>query len=40
MGGMIIGVMCIVADLMNPMSTGMGIVLSVCIVYQYFELIG
>lgn len=38
-GSMIIGGMCIVADFINPMASGSGIVISVCIMYQYFELI-
>lgn len=38
-GGALLGGMCVVSDMMNPMSSGTGIVVAICIVYQYFELI-
>lgn len=34
---MFIGATCVFADLFVPMASGTGIVLAVCIVYQYFE---
>lgn len=37
LGGMFTGVMSIVAQMMNPMSSGTGIILAITIVYQYFE---
>jgi len=37
LGGMFIGGTCVFADLFATMASGTGIVLAVCIVYQYFE---
>jgi len=38
-GGAFIGAMCVLSDIINPMASGTGIVMAICIVYQYFELI-
>jgi len=37
LGGMFIGGTCVFADMFATMASGTGIVLAVCIVYQYFE---
>ncbi|PIA42094.1 hypothetical protein AQUCO_02100153v1 [Aquilegia coerulea] len=36
-GGMCIGVLCVLADLMGAIGSGTGILLAVTIIYQYFE---
>jgi preprotein translocase subunit SecY len=36
-GGMFLGFMCLVSDMMCPMASGTGIVLGISIIYQFLE---